>query len=242
MSAGDDRTMNCEEFKQAVAADPSFDGAAAHAMECAKCSTYQAEMQALDLKIASAMALEAPGLTMPDLPEIDTTNVTTLPRRPMMPAWFAVAATVVIAAVFGIRMLGTDMQSGTLADQIIAHIDHEPYGLRVTDVPVSEQRLQTVVPDGIAKMDHSAGLISYAQSCEINGRDVPHLVIQGEYGPVTILLMPKEYVAEASAIEGDNINGIIVPVGDGSIAIVGVREERLDKIQKRVMDSVEWDI
>ncbi len=242
MSAGDDRTVNCEEFKQAVAADPSFDGAAAHAMECAKCATYQVEMQALDLKLASAMALEAPGLVMPELPEIDSTNVTTLPSRRVTPAWFAVAATVVIAAVFGIRMLGTDMQSGSLADQIIAHLDHEPYALRVTDVPISDQRLQTVVPSRVAEMDHSVGLITYAQSCAINGNDVPHLVIQGVYGPVTILLMPEEFVAEASTIDGDSINGIILPVGEGSIAIVGVRGERLDKIQKRVLDSVAWDI
>ncbi len=242
MSAGDDTTVNCEDFKQAVAADPSFDGAAAHAVKCAACSAYQVEMQALDRKLASAMALEAPGLVMPELPQIDTTNVATLPSRRVTPAWFAVAATVVIAAVFGIRMLGTDIQSGALSDQIIAHLDHEPNALRVTDVPVSDQRLQAVVPDGIAEMDHSAGLITYARSCEINGRDVPHLVIQGVYGPVTILLMPEEYVAEASAIEGDNINGIILPVGEGSVAIVGVREERLDTIQKRVLDSVAWDI
>ncbi len=89
-------------------------------------------------------------------------------------------------------------------------------------------------------MDRSAGLITYAQSCKINGRDVPHLVIQGERGPVTILLMPHEMVAEPQLVNGESVNGVILPVGDGSIAIFGEREEPLDKIEKRILDSVTW--
>ena len=71
---------------------------------------------------------------------------------------------------------------------------------------------------------------------------MPHLVIQGEHGPITILLMPEEYVAEASSIDGESIKGIILPIGKGSIAIIGDREERLDQIQEKVVDSVTWDI
>ena len=242
MSTGENGTMNCDEFKQAVAADPSFDGAATHASECATCSAYQAEMLAFDQKIARAMTLDAPEFKMPELPRIDTENVVTLPVRKTAPVWFAVAATVVIAAVVGVRMLGTDIQHGSRASRIIARIDHEPYGLRVTDLAISDQLLQGVVPDDVAEIDRSVGLVTYAQSCEINDNDVPHLVVQGEFGPVTILLMPEERVAEASTFDGENINGIILPVGDGSIAIVGSRDERLDKIQERVVDSVTWDI
>ena len=238
--------MNCEEFKQAVATDPSFAGGAAHVAECTDCAAYQADMQALDRKIARALALSAPKLAVPELPEIDTTNVASLTRHALSrsriaPAWFAVAATVVIAAVVGIRMLGVDPQFDSLAEQVVAHLDHEPYALRVTNTPISDNRLQSVIADDIAQMDHSAGLITYAQSCSINGRDVPHLVIQGEYGPVTILLMPEEYVSEATSISGDSVNGVILPVGKGSIAIIGERDERLEKIQKRVVNSVTWD-
>lgn len=234
--------MNCEEFKQAIAADPSFDGGTAHLADCADCAAYQADMRALDRKIAMALTLSVPELSMPELTAIDTTNVVTLPKRRITPAWFAIAATVVIAAVVGIRMLATDLPFESLADQVVAHIDHEPYALRVTSTPISDERLHTVVRDDIAQMDRSAGLITYAQSCKINGHDVPHLVIQGERGPVTILLMPEEYVSEASPISGEHINGIILPVGNGSIAIVGESGERLEQIRESVVDSVTWDI
>jgi hypothetical protein len=89
-------------------------------------------------------------------------------------------------------------------------------------------------------MNRDVGLITYAQSCSINGKDVPHLVIQGAHGPITILLMPHESVAEATTLDGVNVKGIILPVGDGSIAIIGDREEQLDQVKESVLDSVTW--
>ena len=105
---------------------------------------------------------------------------------------------------------------------------------------MTDAALERAVPPGIATMNHGAGLITYAQSCTINGREVPHLVIQGKHGPVVILLMPHEKVAEASTLNGENVHGVILPVGDGSIAIVGDREEPLETIQENVINSVMW--
>ena len=196
---------------------------------------YTDEDRELDRRIAKALAIDVPELKMPELPEIDDANVVALkPRRITTPAWFALAATVVMAAFLGFRMFGGDVTYPSLADEIVAHLDHEPYALRITDKPVSDRRLASVVPANVATMNHDAGLITYAQTCVINGKKVPHLVIQGEKGPVTILLMPEE-------LEGESINGVILPVGVGSIAIIGEDEERLDKIQESVMDSVAWE-
>ena len=233
--------MNCEDYREAITIDPSFDGAAGHLSECAACQSYRREMQALEQKIGLALALDVPQLQMPDLPEIETDNVVTLAsRRFSPPAWFAMAATVVIAALLGVRLIGGGIEHESLADEILAHLDGEPFALRVTDVAITDERLNAVVPADIARMDHSAGLITYAQTCPIGGNEVPHLVIQGERGPVTILLMPEEYVAEPQQLSGDNVNGVILPVGNGSIAIIGSRDERLDRIQESVLKSVAW--
>jgi uncharacterized protein DUF3379 len=83
-------------------------------------------------------------------------------------------------------------------------------------------------------------LITYAQSCVINGREVPHLVIQGERGPITILLMPEEKVSGPESVTGESVKGVILPVGNGSIAIFGEREEALERIERKVLDSVTW--
>ena len=100
--------------------------------------------------------------------------------------------------------------------------------------------METVCPASLATFDRGETLVTYAQPCVINGKDVPHLVIQGERGPVTILLMPHEEVAEETPLDGDSIKGVILPVGKGSIAIIGERDELLAPIQKNVVNSVTW--
>ena len=156
------------------------------------------------------------------------------------PTWFALAATVLLAALIGIRLSGFGASYASLEDQLLAHVDREPGAFLVTSTPVSDSRLARAVPADIAALNHDAGMITYAQSCSINGYPVPHLVIQGEHGPVTILLMPNEPVSEARAFEGENVHGVILPVGSGSIAIIGNREEQLDRVRKNMLDSVNW--
>jgi len=233
--------MNCEEYRQAIAAEPSFDGGAGHLSECAACQAYRKEMLELDQAIGRALALDVPQLEIPELPEIEADNVVALPKRRLSPpVWLAMAATVVLAAFIGFRLIGTNVEYDSLGEELLAHIDHEPYALRVSDSPVSNTRLERVVPAEVARLDHSAGLITYAQSCVVNGRKVPHLVIQGERGPITILLMPEEMVSGPESVTGESVQGIIIPVGDGSIAIFGEREEALERIERKVLDSVTW--
>ena len=234
--------MNCEEYEEAIAANPAFEGGASHVAACSNCQAYQREMLALNVKIAKAMQLDVPDLQIPELPDIDTGAIATLPvrKRWLKPMLFAVAATVILATSISLRVSGVFQSYGSLAEEVLAHMDHEPGALRVTDEPVSDTRLARAVPAKLAIFDRDASLITYAQSCKINGKDVPHLVIQGEDGPVTILLMPDEKIAEVTPIDGKNVKGVILPVGDGSIAIVGGREEQLESIQKNVVNSVTW--
>ena len=235
--------MNCEDYRESITADPSSEDGSEHANDCETCRRYRDQLRAMDKQIAGALAIDVPELSMPELPDIDTGNVVGLQKRRWpTPALFALAATVVAAAFLGIRMYGSNVTYPSLADEIVAHLDHEPYALRITDKPVKERRLARVVPTSIANMTHDAGLITYAQTCVINGKKVPHLVIQGEHGPVTILLMPDEMIDDVIEIDGQSINGVILPVGNGSVAIIGEEQERLDRIQKSVVNSVTWSI
>ena len=247
MSAANEM-MNCDQYRQAVAAEPSFDGGAEHVSGCAECQAFRDEMRALDADIAKALRLDLPKLTLPELPTIDVQdndaqdNVVSLASRRSLPKprWFALAASVMLAAIIGVRMFAVGVDNVSLGEEVLAHLDHEPAALVVSTTRVSDERLIKAVPASVAHMDHSAGLITYAQSCEINGKTVPHLVIQGELGPVTILLMPDEEIAAAQTLDGDNVHGVILPVGNGSIAIIGAREEPLERIEKSVLSSVAW--
>jgi hypothetical protein len=200
------------------------------------------KLQALDLKIARALQIDVPPLVMPELPDIEQDNVSALPvrKRPSRVIWFAVAATIVLASSIALRLSNPFQTYDTLAEAVLAHLDHEPAALTVTDVAIPDRRLARAVPADVAVFDRDATLITYASPCIINGNSVPHLVVQGERGPVTILLMPDEPVGGMETIEGENVHGLIVPVGKGSIAIVGPRDEPLEPIQQNVIESVTW--
>lgn len=245
------KIMNCENYREAIAADPSesFEGGAGHAAVCESCSAYRAEIQALDLTIARALAIDVPELKIPELPPIgeEDGNVVNLPFRRVSkitaPAWIGIAASFALAAVIGVQFVGNGPSSDQLlAAQLLAHLDHEPWALQVTNVAVSEEQFARAVNPEIGTMDRNIGLVSFARTCIINGRSIPHLVIQGEHGPVTLLLMPEEMVSAPVSLMGESVNGVIMPVGNGSIAIIGVREERIEELKQRVVDSVEWSI
>lgn len=245
--------MNCDDYKQAIAADPSesFADGAEHVAACAFCAEFKVEMIALEESIAKALSFDVPDLNMPDLPELDgeDENVVNMPfkrkARITMPPWIGIAAGFALAAFLGVQFLATDITSSSdkdqlLAAQVVAHLDHEPNALLRTNTKVPEERLAHVVNDRVGTMDRGIGLVTYAMSCVINGRTIPHLVIQGEKGPITLLLMPEEMVTMPVSLTGKSINGVILPLGAGSIAIIGERDEPLDDIKKRVVNSVEW--
>ena len=238
MSQTNDK-MNCTDYKKALTAEPGFHDESGHVETCAECRAYSEEILALDKSLIAAMEVSVPELVMPELPDIETENVVSLSshRRTPKPVWYAIAASVLLAVFVGVRMTGPDVP---LAEQVLAHVDREPAALQVSSKPVSDRQLSRAVPKNMATMNHEAGLITYAQSCSINGNDVPHLVIQGAKGPITILLMPEEKLAEAMTLDGVNVKGVILPVGNGSIAIIGDREEQLDQVKENVLNSVMW--
>jgi len=234
--------MNCDDYRQAIGADPTFEGGADHVSQCASCQAYREDMLALEQKIGRALALNVPELSMPELDDVDAENVVSLaPRRRMLtPVWLAAAATVLVAAFIGIRMGGSPTYD-SLADEVLAHVSHEPAALLPSDRKVSDDKLQSVVPATVAELNHNAGLITFAETCPIAGNDVPHLVIQGKRGPITIMLLPNESIEEAITLNDENSHGVILPVGKGSIAIIGAREEKLEDVQKQVLQSVTWE-
>ncbi len=234
--------MKCEDYQRALGANPQATGAGgeAHLAACPDCRALRDQYLELDRRIKRALTVPVPELTLPATHTGATVHTLPPRRRLSTPAWFGLAATLALAAWLGLLLQRPDLSQIPLTEQIIAHMDHEAAARAVTSVAVSERTLNSVVSNDIAELDRDVGLITYARSCEINGRLVPHLVIQGRKGPVTLLLMPDEPVTTVTPVEGEAINGVILPHGSGSIAIIGNRDEALDEIERRVIDSVKW--
>lgn len=246
--------MECEEYRKAITADPggSFEGAG-HAAGCEACRAYAAGIAAVDERIVRALGIDAPELAMPELPPVPDrapAGVADLAprRRPRftVPAWLAAAAGIAAVLVFAVKGLAPeDPYYETLAGEVLAHMDHEESSRRVTAIAVSDGALAGVLDSRVEAVDTGSGIVSYAMSCVINGHVVPHLVVQGRTGPVTVILMPDEDVDIAVPLEGENVHGVILPADTGSIAIIGQREEQMTEvgeIGERVVDSVKWSL
>lgn len=244
----DEDIMNCEDYKIAKLSDSEFNDNSGHVDDCAACQEFSAEFAAFDEKLALAMDLDVPPLSMPDLAALETDSVVPLTPRgassPTKPTIvrYALAASVLVAAFVGFQLFNSDHSVASLESQVLAHVDHEPQALLPSVTPVDSRTLKKVVPSTIGTMNHNAGLITYAETCPINGKAVPHLVIQGAHGPITILLMPDEEIGENKVLDGENVHGFLLKVGKGSIAIIGERDEQLDRVKENVVNSVAWDI
>ena len=242
-----EKIMNCDEYKEAIAADPTFVDDAGHDAACASCAEFKTEILALDERISSAMMVDVPALQMPDLPGLGATedNVVSIEGRRKqtfgMPTWVGIAAGFALAAIVGVQFLANDsITDEELAAEILAHVDHEPWAMEATNVSVTNERITDVMAANSGTMDGNVGLVSYAQSCIINGKRIPHLVIQTSDGPVTLLLLPEEMISMPIKLDGRGISGVILPVGDGSIALVGERAFDVDELKERVVNSEEW--
>lgn len=244
--------MQCEDYRQAIAAEPSAPGeeVLAHLAACPGCATLLDEVQALDADIARALEIDVPELELPALPAAEAPRGDAVvsmreragrrarPGRPMMLAGLAAG----IAAVAMVSLLRPS-DTPALAEAVIAHMDHEQASRRVTAVPVAEQALDAVVAPRISRLPDGIGLVSYASSCVIRGNTVPHLVVQGERGPITLILLPDEKTERAIPLSGEHVHGLLLPVGEGSIAIIGGREDQMDEVEatgRRVADSMRW--
>ena len=90
-----------------------------------------------------------------------------------------------------------------------------------------------------------AGVVSYASSCGFRGHHVPHLVLQTESGPVTVMVLVHEHASGSTQFDEQGYRGVIVPVpGHGSLAVLtrgpAADAAMIASIAQRVLDSIVW--
>ena len=250
--------MNCLEFRRHVGADPSSALAevAAHREECPACAGFQDEMQALDRLLAKAMRVDlvsgtraatAPAAAaVGRVPDTSSSRVgrapdtaharpgTVRPRR-----WLAMAASLV-AGVLVATTLWLSYPGPTLAAEVIGHVASDPAAL-MAGQPLPEQAVTEVLQPSHVRLRADMGTVTFAMRCEFEGHVVPHLVVQTERGPVTVLLLLHRSVGAATRIEEGGYSAVVLPAPRGSIAIVGRDVAGIDAIAQQVFDSVDWD-
>ncbi|MCH9027245.1 MAG: DUF3379 family protein [Proteobacteria bacterium] len=228
--------MNCLEFRKQFGADPACQDQQllAHRQACPACARFAARVQDFDRRLVLA-------LRVPFIADHGVDRGGSYPVPAQGREWIGLAASLVLG--LGVGLLSWwSAPHGDIAQDLLAHLRHEQISLVSTDERVPYQRLEAVLrrsrmtmPDGVAR-------VSYARSCIFRGRLVPHLVVQGEKGPVTVMILPDLEVAGPTSFSEQGFFGTILPAAVGSIAIIGGEERDLEEVSEPIVQSLRWDI
>jgi hypothetical protein len=218
----------CEDARLSIGADPEAAGAELeeHLRGCDSCRAWRAEMQRLNADIRRA--LEQP----PDM------RVRRAPRA--RSAWreYALAAGVVLAmgAALAVWVL---RPTDTLARDLVTHVKGEPESWLSTH-GVSAGSIDHALKSSGIGLDLASDKIVYAQSCWFRGHYVPHLVVETTHGPATVLILRHEQVKAPDDFREGGMTGVIVPAGDGSIAVLVRGRGQVDDVAAELREQVHW--
>jgi hypothetical protein len=228
--------MECLEFRRAAGADPKHLSveAAAHRDACPKCAEFLRQTLALDEKILAALRVPVPERGAAAV----VPNVLAFPRIERR-RWMALAASIAGGVLIG-SLLWVSAPRALLADDIVKHMAHEPGAMMASSAPEDASRVERVMERGGIRLRPDAGMVSYAQTCRFRGEKVPHLVVQTDSGPVTVMVLRDEKVAAPVKFAEQGYVGTILPAGPGSVAVIGPTGADLSQVAARVAAAVVW--
>lgn len=230
--------MDHTQYRSAVMTDPHDPDPdlRAHRESCAECRVFTEQLLRFEARLERALLIDIPTKSVV-LPF--ARNGAQGPRR-----WMAMAASLLLALVIGAGVWLT-LPQRSLAAAVVEHMAGEPDAWQLTDVPVPDADLNDVLKDSNLRLKPDAGVVSYASSCNFRGHKVPHLVVQTQSGPVTVMVLVHEAVRKPKQFDEQGYRGTIVPVpGHGSLAVL-MRDANpgsgdVERIAARVDDSIVW--
>lgn len=233
--------MNCLEFRRMLLTDPFSEDPefVAHRQGCDECARVLERSARFERNLRQAMRVEVPE---------DLASRILLKQsfaEPKVPRWWrrgrslALAASVLIAVgLVGLGLL-SEIRDHRLSQEFVALVKGAPYALAATGPVSSDDVSSALGPVGL-DLAGSIGKVTFASRCLVRGRLAGHLVLQGESAPVTVFLVPFSMVDKRATIHSSHYSGVVVPQGNGTIAIVSSPGEALEGIEARVRSAIRW--
>jgi hypothetical protein len=239
--------MDCAQYRRSMLADPHDPDPELreHRESCHDCTLYSERLLSFESRLGRALRVGPASAAA-------SSSDNVVPLRPRSsrtsPAYrkggLAMAASVLMALVVG-GGLWLSAPGASLAADVVIHMRDEPEAWRRTDVPVPDPKLENVLRDSHLRLAAGAGMVSYANGCAFRGHQVPHLVLQTDGGPVTVMVLVHERSPKPVQFDEQGYRGVIVPVpGHGSLAVLtrgSVTDmETIEHIAHRILDSIIW--
>jgi hypothetical protein len=220
--------VDCDEFKHRLMtdptdADPEF---RAHAGRCADCAREAEQALAFEEQLRRALSAEA-GTAPIQRPRGGHGRWMLLGLLPLAAAllWWA------------LHLRPIDGVGQTLGALAIEHVQAEQHLLDTASVePVSVGAADLLLKNlglGRSLVFSSAPTLRHVGRCRIGPRDGAHLVMDGERGPVTALVMPSAGLAypngASATARRDRFDALILPDGEDAVVLIGEHGEPLGR-------------
>lgn len=134
--------------------------------------------------------------------------------------------------------VGQQARPVSIEQLVLTHIHGEIQHLEA-QLNIQPPELDEVLAAVGVTISTPVGQVNYAGGCTIRNKEQgAHLVLQGEQGPVTVLLMPAEIVASRIHVQDERFYGVIFPAEHGSVAVIGEKGELIEAVEQRINAAV----
>jgi hypothetical protein len=214
----------CRHARLHIGADPQHLPAdvAAHVAGCEACRRFRDETLALDGRVHAALELP-----------LERFRPRAQPVRR-----FALAASVVLALLLagGAWVL---RPATALARDVVTHVEEEADSWGASQRLPAEQ-IAAILRTAGAHLDTSLPVV-YGYPCPFRGRPIAHLVVRTSNGPRTIMLLPHDHVRWRKKFSQDGLQGVLLPAGKGSIAVLSRDGEVPDALADELVSHVRFE-
>ncbi|EGR1310521.1 DUF3379 domain-containing protein [Vibrio cholerae] len=203
----------------------------------------------LDKQIAQAFKVDVPD----DLADKILFKQTTLveDEKVIRPQFVRKAMAMAASVAFTAGLLVGQIQWGnllispaqaSLSDMAVQHVIHEEGFVNRLDEQADMQQINAKMRPFAYKMEGDFPYhVYYLNHCGFGKDNAVHMVFQGEKGKVTLFFTPI-HSAQSSLFKQEGMAGIIEPVGNASLILVGEKDENLTNIANKLMPMIQSSI
>lgn len=231
--------MNCLEFRRLVDTEPNSEDEdfVRHKSECESCAAFASRVARFSSTLNAAARIDPPENLASRilLRQSFSDSGVPLSRRSAL----ALAASITVVA--GLAASGTYLlrPADPLAREIFTRIRQASDTFQSKAILDNQAVAEALAPIGL-DVTGELGKITYVGQSTLRGKPSGHIVMQGEWAPCTVFLIPDINVASEYSIRDDDLKGVVVPFGGGAMAIVGAPEESLAPVVDRVKSAFRW--